>query len=161
MNSYRIKRSIFRLNFFKLRNRRDVCFGTCGVSGPGTWCVTDGHRRWEWWSSDLTRSVASRGPHPGGARESVARPQPWESVLGKGKRSGGWGCLRIQPIVLTNMCTSLKDLTAPTNLRQNTTLPVFSGGHDEDVLVFLNRLDRLLAIYPNVTPEQKLFYLKK
>lgn len=41
------------------------------------------------------------------------------------------------------------------------TLQVFSGGHDEEVLVFLNRLDRLLAIYPNVTPEQKLFYLKK
>ena len=40
------------------------------------------------------------------------------------------------------------------------TLQVFSGGHDEEVLVFLNRLDRLLAICPNVTPEQKLFYLE-
>lgn len=40
------------------------------------------------------------------------------------------------------------------------TLPVFSGSPDDDILVFIQRLDRLLAVYPNVTWEQKLFCLE-
>lgn len=39
-------------------------------------------------------------------------------------------------------------------------LPSFSGAATEDCELFLNRLDRLLAIYPNLTDEQRLFYLE-
>lgn len=50
--------------------------------------------------------------------------------------------------------------TPPPFVTLTPTLPVFSGGPEEDVLVFLSRLDRLLAVYPSVTFEQKLFYLE-
>ena len=40
------------------------------------------------------------------------------------------------------------------------TLPTFKGSPDDDVNLFLSRLDRLLAIYPDLSWEQKLFYLE-
>lgn len=40
------------------------------------------------------------------------------------------------------------------------TLPQFSGKPEEDVDLFLSRLDRVLAVYPDATAAQRLFYLE-
>lgn len=40
------------------------------------------------------------------------------------------------------------------------TLPQFSGKPDDDVELFLTRLDRVLAVYPDATGAQRLFYLE-
>lgn len=46
------------------------------------------------------------------------------------------------------------------NITLSPVLPVFHGDPEEDVKMFLIRLDRLYACYPNLSPAHKLLYLE-
>ena len=54
----------------------------------------------------------------------------------------------------------LGDMAALPVVQITPSLPSFGGKNSQDVNVFLARLDRLLNMYPNLTPAQKIFYLE-
>jgi len=51
-------------------------------------------------------------------------------------------------------------MAQPPLLNISPTLPTFSGSPDEDVNTFIARLTRILAVYPDITAAQKIFYLE-